>query len=34
VKEAQRLGAGPYIRKPYTLERIGVAIKEELSRER
>lgn len=34
VKEAQRLGAGPYIRKPYTLERIGIAIKEELSRER
>ncbi|WP_236888728.1 ATP-binding protein [Desulfoluna limicola] len=34
VKEAQRLGAGPYIRKPYTLERIGIAIKEELARER
>lgn len=34
VKEAQSLGAGPYIRKPYTLERIGVAIKEELNRKR
>ena len=27
VKEAQRLGAGPYIRKPYSIENIGVAIK-------
>jgi signal transduction histidine kinase/CheY-like chemotaxis protein len=30
VKEAQRLGAGAYIRKPYTLERIGMAIRTEL----
>ena len=30
VKEAQRLGASRYIKKPYTLEEIGVAIKEEL----
>ncbi len=27
VKEAQNLGAGEYIKKPYTLEKIGVAIK-------
>ena len=30
VKEAQRLGAGRYIKKPYTLEKIGIAIREEL----
>lgn len=30
VKEAQRLGAGQYIEKPYTLRRIGIAIKTEL----
>ncbi|MFH1985316.1 MAG: ATP-binding protein [Pseudomonadota bacterium] len=32
VKEAQRLGAGAYIRKPYSLEKIGLAIREALSR--
>jgi signal transduction histidine kinase len=30
VKEAKRLGAGEYIKKPYTLEKIGIAVKEEL----
>lgn len=30
VKEAQKLGAGKYIKKPYTLEEIGIAIKKEL----
>jgi len=25
VREAQRLGAGAYIKKPYVLERIGLA---------
>ncbi|MCP4213691.1 MAG: PAS domain S-box protein [bacterium] len=30
VKEALKLGAGQYIRKPYCLERIGVALKKEL----
>lgn len=30
VKEAQRLGAGSYVKKPYTLEKIGVAVKEAL----
>ncbi|MCD4678486.1 MAG: response regulator, partial [Desulfobacula sp.] len=32
VKETQRLGAGKYIKKPYTMEKIGVAVKEELDR--
>jgi len=32
VKEAQRLGAGDYIKKPYTLEKIGIAVKEELKK--
>ena len=32
VKEAQRLGAGQYIKKPYTLEVIGLAVKKELDR--
>jgi len=27
VKEAQRLGAGEYVRKPYQIERIGLAVK-------
>jgi len=31
AKEAQRLGAGKYIKKPYTLEKIGIAVKNELS---
>jgi len=30
VKETQKLGAGCYIRKPLTLEKLGLAIKEEL----
>jgi PAS domain S-box-containing protein len=32
VKEAQRLGAGAYVRKPYTLEKIGIAVKTELGK--
>ena len=32
VKEAQSLGAGQYIKKPYTLEKIGLAIKEEFEK--
>lgn len=32
VKEAQRLGAGVYVRKPYSLEKIGIAIKTELGK--
>jgi len=30
VRQAQRLGAGPFIKKPFTLEKIGLAIKDEL----
>lgn len=32
VKEMQRLGAGIYVKKPYTLEKIGTAVKAELAR--
>ena len=32
VKEVQRLGAGAYIRKPLLLEKIGLAVKEELEK--
>ncbi|MDY6791242.1 MAG: response regulator, partial [Thermodesulfobacteriota bacterium] len=30
VKQVQKLGAGAYIKKPYTIEKIGIAIKNEL----
>jgi CheY-like chemotaxis protein len=30
VKEAQRLGAGTYVKKPYTIEKIGIAVHAEL----
>ena len=32
VSEAQRLGAGAYVKKPYILETLGVAIRHELDR--
>jgi PAS domain S-box-containing protein len=32
VREAQELGAGVYVKKPYLLEKIGVAVRQELSR--
>ena len=32
VKKAQKLGAGQYIKKPVTLEKIGMAVKEELGK--
>ena len=32
AKEAQKLGAGQYVKKPYTLEKIGIAVKNELGR--
>ncbi len=32
IKEAQRLGAGAYIKKPFLLEKLGIAIKEELEK--
>lgn len=33
AKEAQKLGVGQYLKKPYTLEKIGLTIKSELERE-
>ena len=33
VKEAQRLGAGAYVKKPYLMEKIAVAVREELDRQ-
>jgi len=32
VKTLQELGAGVYIQKPYTLEKIGLAVRKELDR--
>ena len=32
VKEAHRIGAGAYVRKPYILERLGMAVRRELDR--
>ncbi|MGD9367768.1 MAG: ATP-binding protein, partial [Desulfobacteraceae bacterium] len=32
VRKAQRLGAGIYVKKPYTLEKLGVAVQQALSR--
>lgn len=32
VKEAQRLGVGKYIKKPYTLEKLGVSVRAELNK--
>ena len=32
VREAQRLGAGTYVKKPYAMETIGMAIRNELNR--
>ncbi len=32
VKEAQRLGAGAYVKKPFLLQRIGLAVRDELGR--
>ena len=33
VKTVQRLGAGAYIRKPYLMEKIGMAVRKELDRQ-
>jgi signal transduction histidine kinase/ActR/RegA family two-component response regulator len=33
VKAAQKLGAGAYVKKPYSFEKIGLAIKAELNRQ-
>jgi len=32
VRIARKLGAGEYIKKPYTIEKIGIAIKERLNK--
>jgi signal transduction histidine kinase len=32
VREAQRLGAGAYVKKPYLMEKIGAAVRSELDR--
>ena len=32
VNEALALGAGPYVRKPYIMEKIGQAIRQELDK--
>ena len=34
VRQAQRLGAGSYVKKPFTLEKIGLAVRAELDRNR
>jgi CheY-like chemotaxis protein len=33
VKEAQELGAGPFVRKPYTLSSLGKAVRSELDQQ-
>ena len=33
VQEVQKLGAGAYVRKPYLMEKIGMAIRKELDRD-
>ncbi len=32
VKKTQKSGAGKYIKKPYTIEQIGQAVKDELEK--
>jgi two-component system cell cycle sensor histidine kinase/response regulator CckA len=32
VKEIQKLGAGKYVKKPLTLEKLGMDVKEELGK--
>jgi len=33
VRQAQQLGAGPYVKKPYLIDKLGLAIRVELDRE-
>ena len=33
VKQAQQMGAGPYVKKPYLIDRLGIAIRSDLDRE-
>jgi two-component system cell cycle sensor histidine kinase/response regulator CckA len=32
VKKAQKLGAGAYVKKPYTLEKVGIAVRDEMNK--
>jgi DNA-binding response OmpR family regulator len=32
VKVAQSLGAGAYVKKPYVIEKLGLAVRKELDR--
>ena len=32
VREAQKLGAGAYVKKPYLIEKLGITVRDELSR--
>ncbi len=32
VRKAQKMGAGAFVRKPYILEKIGIAVKSELKK--
>lgn len=32
VRDAQKIGAGTFVRKPYILEKIGLAVRHELDR--
>ena len=32
IHAAQQLGAGPYIKKPFSLQKIGIAIRDELKK--
>jgi len=32
VKKAQALGAGAYLKKPYLMERMGMAVRQELDK--
>jgi DNA-binding NarL/FixJ family response regulator len=34
VRKTQELGAGQYLKKPYTLETLGLAVRKELERHR
>ena len=33
VKKTRELGAGQYIKKPYTLEKIGISVRDELKKQ-
>ena len=34
VNEAQALGAGAYVKKPYVMEKLGMAVRKELDRKK